>query len=104
MLFCSCVFSPLSIAITLLGEEKANLGAFCTFVRFVLVWFCWFFSFCWCLERAAVCNCGTPWTFLLSFVFFYSFSLTQHGMNAILYNSPKPFEKIVIITSVDGPM
>ena len=36
--FCSCVFSPFSIAITSLGEERANLGAFRTFVRFVLVW------------------------------------------------------------------
>ena len=35
-------FSPFSIAITLLGEEKANLSAFRTFVRFVLVWICWF--------------------------------------------------------------
>ena len=24
-------------------------------------------SFSWCLERAAVCDCGTPWTFLLPF-------------------------------------
>ena len=31
-------FSPFSIAITSLGEERANLGAFRTFVRFVLVW------------------------------------------------------------------
>ena len=29
-------FSPFSIAITSLGEERANLSAFCTFVRFVL--------------------------------------------------------------------
>ena len=42
VLFCSCVFSPFSIAITLLGEERANLIAFCTFVRFVFVWFCGF--------------------------------------------------------------
>ena len=35
-------FSPLSIAITLLGEERANICAFCTFVRFALVWFCLF--------------------------------------------------------------
>ena len=37
-----CVFSPFSIAITSLGEERANLSAFRTFVRFVLVWICWF--------------------------------------------------------------
>ena len=27
---------------TSLWEERANLSAFRTFVRFVLVWFCWF--------------------------------------------------------------
>ena len=32
-------FSPFSIAITSLGEERANLSAFRTFVRFVIVWF-----------------------------------------------------------------
>ena len=37
-----CFFSPFSIAITSLGEERANLSAFRTFVRFVLVWICWF--------------------------------------------------------------
>ena len=40
--FCSCVFSPFSIAITSLGEERANLSAFRTFFRFVLVWICRF--------------------------------------------------------------
>ena len=40
--FCSCVFSPFSIAITSLGEERANLSAFRTFIRFVLVWICRF--------------------------------------------------------------
>ena len=30
-------FSPFSIAITSLGEERANLSAFRTFVRFVFV-------------------------------------------------------------------
>ena len=48
-------FSPSSIEITSLGEERANLSAFRTFVRFALIWF---------LGRAAVCDCGTPWTFL----------------------------------------
>ena len=36
------LFSPFSIAITSLGEERANLSAFRTFVRFVLVWICRF--------------------------------------------------------------
>ena len=35
-------FSPFSIAITSLGEERANLSVLCTFVRFVFVWFCLF--------------------------------------------------------------
>ena len=35
-------FSPFSIAITSLGVERANLSAFRTFDRFVLVWICWF--------------------------------------------------------------
>ena len=40
--FVLVLFSPFSIAITSLGEERANLKAFRTFVRFALVWFCWF--------------------------------------------------------------
>ena len=42
VLFCSCVFSPYSTAITLLGEGRGNVSAFRTFVRFALVWFCLF--------------------------------------------------------------
>ena len=40
LLSCSCVISPVSIAIPSLGEEKANHSTFRIFVRFVLVWFC----------------------------------------------------------------
>ena len=67
--FCSCVFSPFSIAITSLGEERANLSAFRTFVRFVLVWICRFLHplGVWEGLRFAVCDCGSPWTFLLPF-------------------------------------
>ena len=42
VLFCSCVLSPFSIAITSLREERAYLSAFRTFVRFAFVWFCMF--------------------------------------------------------------
>ena len=35
-------FSPFSIAITSLGEERTNISGFRTFVRFVLVWICRF--------------------------------------------------------------
>ena len=74
-------FSPFSIAITSLGEQRANLGALRTFVRFALVWFylfplplsVWeglrfvivalpgFFSYLFC-------DCDTSWTFLVRFV------------------------------------
>ena len=54
---------------TSVGEERANLSAFRTFVRFALLWFLSFSSSSWCLGRAAACDCGTPWTFLLTFFF-----------------------------------
>ena len=38
----SCVFSPFSIAITSLREERAYLSALRMFDRFVLVWICRF--------------------------------------------------------------
>ena len=38
--FVTVFFSPFSIAVTLRGEERGNLGAFGTFFQFVLVWFC----------------------------------------------------------------
>ena len=40
--FVLVLFSPFSIAITSLGEERANFSAFRTFVRFMLVWICRF--------------------------------------------------------------
>ena len=60
-------FSPFSIGITLLGEERANLSAFRTFVRLCLLRFV-VSSSSWGLGRDAVCDCGTPWTFLLPFL------------------------------------
>ena len=35
-------FSLFSIVITSLGEDRANLRAFLTFVQFAVVWFCLF--------------------------------------------------------------
>ena len=57
VLFFLVFFSPFSIAITSLGEERANLSAFRTFVRFMLA--CFFFRFPLPLGRAAVCNCSS---------------------------------------------
>ena len=81
---CLCYFvfvflSPFSIAITSLVEERANLSAFHTFVRFTFVWFCLFFSSSSCLGLAAACNCGTPNTFLSPFFFFFFFSFGAHA-------------------------
>ena len=42
--FCSCVFSPFSIAITPLGEERANLGVW-EGLRFVVVALSGLFSY-----------------------------------------------------------
>ena len=39
---CYFVLVLFNITITSLGEERANLSAFGTFVRFALVWFCLF--------------------------------------------------------------
>ena len=58
-------FRPFSIPITSHGEERANLNAFRTFVRFVLFLDLSVSSSSWGLGRAAVCDCGTHWTFLL---------------------------------------
>ena len=37
------------------------------FVCFLCVSFCPFFSSSWSWELVAVCDCGTPWTFVLTF-------------------------------------
>ena len=42
VLFCSCFSVLLALRLPRLGEERANLSAFSTFVRFALVWFCLF--------------------------------------------------------------
>ena len=60
-------FSPFSIAITSLGEESANLNvlyvySICACLHLSVS------SSSWCLGMAAVCDCGTPWTFFLPFL------------------------------------
>ena len=78
-------FSPFSIAITSLGEEKANLSAFST------VCACFDLSVSsssWGLGRAAVCDCGTPWTFLLLFFLELRICNEVYVMNSItIYNN-----------------
>ena len=61
--FCFCVFGHLSIAITSLGEERANLSVFVRLFDFFF--FLSVSSSSWCLGKAAAFDCGTPWTFHL---------------------------------------
>ena len=61
-------FGPFGVAIASLGKEITSIGAFCTFARFALVWFC-LLPLSLCLGKAAVCDCGTPWTFLIPPIF-----------------------------------
>ena len=61
-------FSPFSIAITSLGEERANLSAFRTFVRFVLVWFCRFLLPLGVWEGLRFVIMALPGHFLLPFL------------------------------------
>ena len=63
-------FSPFSIAITSpgeLGKRELFLVLFVRLFDLCLFGFVGFLS-SWCLGRAAVCDYGTPWTFLLSFL------------------------------------
>ena len=69
MLFC-CVFQSFYVAVRLprLGKRELIL------VLFVRLFDLRLFDFdCssspWCLGRAAACDCGTSWTFLLPFYF-----------------------------------
>ena len=61
-------FSPFSIAITSLGEERANFSAFRTFVRFALVWFCLFLLLLGVLEGLWLVIVALPGLF--SYLFF----------------------------------
>ena len=58
------------IVINSLGEERTCIRAsrvFMAFVCFIRVEeFLSFFSVSWCQGLIPVCDCGTPWTFLLT--------------------------------------
>ena len=58
-------FGHFRIAITSLGVERASLGAFWYVCSICACLVLSVSSSSWCLGRAAVCDCGTPWTFLL---------------------------------------
>ena len=89
-------FSPFSIAITSLGEVRANLSAFRTLVCACLDLSV--SSSSWGLGRAAVCDCGTPWTFLLPFFFSnVAFVLSLLFLISYSFNaSGEPFVTVVL--------
>ena len=66
-----CFSVPLALRLPRLGKRELIL------VLFVRCSICAFFlsvsSSSWCLGRALVCDCGTPWTFLLPFLNIYFF-------------------------------
>ena len=64
-------FSPFGIAIISLGEEGANHSAFRTFVRFVLVWICWFLLPLGVWEGLRFVIVALPGLF--SYLFFFSY-------------------------------
>ena len=95
--FVNVFFSPFSIAITSLGEERANLGAFRTFVRFVLVWICRFPLPTGVWEGLWFVIVALPGLFSY---FFFSCSASEHK-NAFQYakskhlNHPVPHDHII---------
>ena len=68
-------FSPFSIAITSFGEEGANLSAFRTFVRFVLVCICRFSLPLGALEGLRFVIVAVPGLFSYLFLVLSSLSL-----------------------------
>ena len=67
--FVLVVFSPFNIAITSFEEERAGQSWCFSYVCSICA--CLNLSVSsssWCLGRAAVSDCGTPWTFLLPFI------------------------------------
>ena len=74
-------FSPSSIAITSLGEERANLKCFSYVCSICACLVLSVSSPSWCLGRAAVCDYGTAWIFLLP-----SFIITAVKVTKIWYS------------------
>ena len=65
VIFFLCFSVLLALRLPSLGEERTNLSAFRTFSSICACLVLSVFSSSWGLGGAAVCDCGTPWTFLL---------------------------------------
>ena len=72
-------FCPFSIAITSLGEERAYLSAFRTFVRFVLVWICRLPLPLGVWEGLRFVIVALPGLFSYLFLFFFFFSRRKYS-------------------------
>ena len=99
-------FSPFGIAITSLGEERANLGAFRTFDRFVLVWIYRFpLPLGVCGGGGAGCGgCGLWHSLDFSLTFFHSFTIRKCNKSITVLedftfqlDSPKQFLSLIRI-------
>ena len=77
-------FSPFSIAITLLGEERANLSTFRTFVRFVLVWICRFPLPLGVWEGLQFVIVALPGLFSYLFFLLYVLTLRRSGLELLM--------------------
>ena len=84
--FVLVLFSSFSIAVTSLVEEKANLSAFRTFVRFALVWFCLLPLPLGVWEGLRFVIVTLPG--LLSYLFFQVWRLCYHYLFIIIIISP----------------
>ena len=73
-----CFSVLLVLGLPLLGKRKLILVLFVRLFDLCLFGFVGFL-FSWCLGRAAFCDCGTPWTFLLVFFFFFFFFFCDCG-------------------------
>ena len=85
-------FSPFSIVITSLGEERANLSAFRTFVRFVLVWICRFPLPLGVWEGLRFVIVALPGLFSYFFLFTKSDGVTSVILIVTSYLSIKPIK------------
>ena len=65
-----CFSALLVLRLPRLGKRELILVLFVRLFDLCLFGFICF-SFSWCLGRAAVCDCGTPWTFFFFFFFFF---------------------------------
>ena len=77
-------FSPFSVVITSLGKRESKSLCFSYVCSICACSVLSVSSNSWCLRRAAVCDYGTPWTFLLPFLSYvcypiFSSSLLRFG-------------------------